>query len=383
MQYYGSVAAASDDAEMAPAGRYWSSMCTYKFERIVGDEAHTLRNPRTLISEGMKQTQTLSKTWLTATPILNHPKDLRGMLAQMWTPNWALHNVGLGFLECYQEAFNPRAFEHTVAGETRLVSFLPPNTEEHKEKYHAYQAALQNNDKIWLLDPDNYKICGSREDWSPYATNLIIPPILKMVMLRMTAASHIDLGDGKPPRRVGEDVPPCSIYAIELQMDRDEARLYNDATHHLYKHLFIGDTDMIEGLQCTTQPSVQGKNSDSPEGIQDAGVHRFIMHSTLDPRLASLTLRNHKDMTKEQKRAAAKTKRNNWVDVDFDHGASFYYAKTRHGREYAIPADRLSLATYMCAKSVKIREILYLLSEWVLKLQEKVILVFEFPMSQW
>ena len=358
-------------------------MCDYEFERIVCDEAHTLRNPQTLVSEGVRQTRTQNKNFLTATPIINHCRELGGMLTQIWNPLWALHKVGVGFLESYGDDFDPQSFKLTENAKTTVVNFVPPDSQEHRQAYLEYQVALKNNDKVWLLDPDNYRVCGSCYQWSPYVTSVIIPPILKMVMLRMTTASHLDLGDGQGLRRVGEEVPPCHVYAIELKMGRDESCQYNDSTHHLFRQLFVGDTDMIKSRTQTTRPSAANPNSDNPEGIQDAGVHRFIMHCTMDPRLASLTLRNHKSMTAEEKKAASKSKRNNWIDVDFDHGASFYFAKTRHGAEYSIPADRLSLATYMCAKSVKIRYVLYLLSEWVIKLHEKVILVFEYPMSQW
>ena len=78
-----------------------------------------------------------------------------------------------------------------------------------------------------------------------------------------------------------------------------------------------------------------------------AGVHRFIMHSTFDPCLVKLTILNNKLISKDQKKAASKLKRNNWAEVDFDNGASFYYVKTRHGKEYSIPLDRLTLATFI------------------------------------
>jgi hypothetical protein len=193
-------------------------------------------------------------------------------------------------------------------------------------------------------------------------------------------AEHIDLGNGIGSRRVGEDVPPCRIYAIEPKMNTKESRLYNDLTHHLFGKLFVGDTNMIKPKETIRKP--KANSNDNPEGIQNSGVHRFLMHSTLNLHLARLTYLNHKGLSADEKKAAKK-RRNNWVDVDFDHRASFTFVKTRHGPEYAIPADRLSLATYLCAKSVKIRYILYLLGEWVLGLQEKVILVFEYPMSQW
>lgn len=219
--FFGSSTASKSNDEL-PVGRVWTSLCHYEFERIVCDEAHTLRNPQALVSEGVKQTRTRNKSFLTATPIVNHCKEVGSILAQIWNPLWALHKVGTGFAECYGDDFDPQSFEYTENMKTKAINFIPPDNEENHEAHLEYQTALKNNDKIWLLDPENYRVCGSRLQWSPSVTSIIIPPILKMVMLRMTTISHIDLGDGQGLRRVGEEVPPCLVYAMELKMNPDE-----------------------------------------------------------------------------------------------------------------------------------------------------------------
>ena len=168
-------------------------------------------------------------------------------------------------------------------------------------------------------------------------------------------------------------------------MDKAEGRLYRSRTQHLFRQLYIGDTDMAAAMAAPKDinPTVQEGNSNVSEGLKDAGVHRYLMHSTFDPRLAALTVRNHKMIGAQKKKAATRGYRNNWADIDFDNGASFYFVKTRHSREYAIPADRLALAMYMSAMAVKIRYTIWLMSEWIIKDEKKAILVFEFPMTQW
>lgn len=101
------------------------------------------------------------------------------------------------------------------------------------------------------------------------------------------------------------------------------------------------------------------------------------------PHILRFTLRNRQRLAADSKLEAERRQYNNWSDVDFDHGASFYYTLTRAGPEYVVPADRLALAAYLCARSVKVRYVLSLLGDWVLKSKEKVILVFEYPMTQW
>ena len=351
----------------------------YEFERVVLDEAHMVRNPKTLVSETIRQVRKRSVHFLTATPMLNHPRDLRGLLSLIWDPNWSLYNVQTGFLECYEADFNPRAV--VLPGEDddaddEVMDVVPPA--EHPEWHAAFTKALGKGHPVWLLDPNNYRACGSRGLWSPEITAKIIPPILRLLELRLTMASAVDLGDGKPARRVADEVPPCHIYSIELQMAPREQRIYNETTRPVMKQLFKGDTSSIQKPTSSIRFSTSG-NSELPEGVQDSGIYRLLMHTVLDPRLATLTTRHRKGTSRKERRASA----NNWVTKDGDYGASYYHRATRHGPEYVVPVDRLSLAVYMSAFSVKIRYALYLVGEFVLKEKTKVILVFEFPMSQW
>ena len=119
--------------------------------------------------------------------------------------------------------------------------------------------------------------------------------------------------------------------------------------------------------------------------MKDAGVHRYLMHSTFDPRLAALTVRNHKMIGAQVKKAATRGYRNNCADIDFDNGASFHFVKTRHSREYAIPADRLALAMYLSAMAVKIRYTIWLMSDIGLRVPNASMVspILASPLSYW
>jgi hypothetical protein len=79
-------------------------LVAYESERVMCDEGHVLRNPKTLVSEGVRQVKKANVHFLTATPILNHSPDLRGFLSLIW--KLRLYNVLPGFMECYNEDFN-------------------------------------------------------------------------------------------------------------------------------------------------------------------------------------------------------------------------------------------------------------------------------------
>ena len=250
------------------------------------------------------------------------------------------------------------------------------------DKHAALEAAISDGYPVYILDPDNYRTAGEDHSWSPDICSIILPPILKLLMLRLSMASEIDLGDGSEPQRIGADVPPCNIYTVELEMHKKEKIVHDQRTLHLLRRLFVGDTGVQEKRAGAAKMSATA-NSEKPEGMMDSGIYRYLMHCTLDPRLGKLTTLGHKRSSTEERRAAAKKRQNNWVDIDYDNGASYYFMATRDGPEYLVPADRLALATYMSAQSVKIRYALGLLGEWCLVQNEKVLLVFEFVMTQW
>jgi hypothetical protein len=120
----------------------------------------------------------------------------------------------------------------------------------------------------------------------------------------------------------------------------------------------------------------------------DAGVNRLLYHTTLDLNLYKLThLKPKKQQGQErldpELERQHKEKPNQWADTDSDHGASYYYIKARDAPHYLVPSDRLALAHFMAAKSVKMRYLITLLGDWVIREKEKVLVVAEYPMSQW
>lgn len=360
--YAGQYNADNDDFD---EGKEWKSRIEYVFERVICDEAHTLRNPSTYISEGVRQVQRMNTHFLTATPILNHCKDLRGMLNLIWNPLFELYNVAPGFIEGYRAEFDPNQVE--INGNT--VSLIPPDTPVNEERRKVFTEAIAKGDRVWVLDPVNYATCGNGNGWSPGIMSILLPPILKTFMLRLSMGSVVDLGADRGDHRVGEEVPECNVYTIQLSMNRTQQQEYQACTEFIVKTLYRRKADGNRKKRSTLALD--------PDLHQDAGVYRWLMHAALDPRLTRLTLRG------QGRKSQGAEIRNQWLDIDYDHGASFFYTQTRSGPEYLIPADRLSMATYMASKSVKMQYLLGLLANWVLEEKKKVILVFEYPMCQW
>ena len=170
------------------------------------------------------------------------------MLSLRFNPHHMLYNAHAGFMESYKDGFDPRSFEmkEELERPARTISMLPPLA--HLEAHSIWTEAMETGEKIWLLDPENYRVCGNGYSWGPVVTLVIISLILRIVMFCITTAFNIDLQDGNPPQRVGEDVPPCHIYSICLGLDKAEGRLYRSRMQHLFRQLYIGDTDMVNAM---------------------------------------------------------------------------------------------------------------------------------------
>ncbi len=367
-------------------GRVYVSLCTYKFERIIIDEAHVMRNTSTLLAESIRQTLKNKIHFLTATPMLNACKDLRGYLFQIFQDSWEI-KARFGFLEQYDPGFDP---SNVVVSNPKLqaddepeyMNVLPPMTSQNA----AFLTAVAAGVPLYVLDPRHFFAAGNQSNWSPDVMERVLPPILRLLMIRVGWETAIDLEDGSVPRRIGEDIPACYIFTVQIKMNRKEKREYDDRTLHLMSSLYTGAlSDVFTPAQLTrTTAHIGGlTNLDSTEGIMNNGIYRFMKHCCIDPRLGKLTYLNHREMSKKERQEAAKLRRNNWTGVDLDNGASFFFVKTRAAPHYAIPSDRLALAQYLAAFSPKSRVALGYLSQWVLGAKEKAILVFEFQMCLW
>ena len=169
-------------------------------------------------------------------------------------------------------------------------------------------------------------------------------------------------------------------------MTNREKKVHDDKTLHMLSALGAGDPNSENGgdtrvAKTQAQQAELDDLADS-EGVVNTGIYRFLKHGTFDPRLCILTELNHREMTREQRAQAAKTRKNNWTNHDMDHGASMFFCRTRDGPQYGIPVDRLTLAKYLCAFSVKMRYALGILADNIRE-KQKTVMVFEYPMPLW
>jgi hypothetical protein len=366
--------------------RVYCSRCRYTFARVIVDEAHILRNPDTLFAEAVFQTLKHAVVFLTATPMLNHPKDLRGYLHQIFK-NWRLDEelFRSDRVRAYLPQLDPRDAElKDASGTARSYNLMPEYDSQDPDVVTLHQSWDKKQLRLWILDPRLYATTGKSYNWNPYICQVMLPPILEMLLIRIDYSSKFDLQDGNPPIRVGDDIPRCEIYTVELAMNGPEKLLHDKLTLHLVDKLGTGQekgSDRVAETAAVTQGTEEAKK-DKESGMIHAGVYRFLKHCTLDPRLGKLTEMNHAGMSKDQKTLASKSRRNNWTGQDFDNGATFFFEQTKDSYAYLPPQDRINLAAYMAAYSVKLKYALDGIARNIAK-GEKTILIYEFPMPLW
>jgi len=370
--------------------KVWVCGIVYTFARVDVDEIHVYRNPRTFQSESVVQTQKRALHGASATPLLNHSRDLIGPLFQVWQPKWTLPKISLGYPGVYDPTFDPlgdNLKDETGPGLTNLLEATEKDSEELREQKTTLATAWAKGERLWVLNPRHYASGGVRSDWSAAYCSLAMKAILPMFMIRITYDTMISLGGTgeKKVVHVGASVPKAHFSTIMLQMNPPEQDEHDRHTDGLLKALNIGNSDDGERREVAEKESTRQdlENGRDGEGMVDNGLFRLLKHCTLDPNLAKLTVLNHAQMTDDEKVNKAKSAKNSWASTDNDCGASFYFLRTRDSSKYGVPGDRLSLAHYMTALSVKIRYLMTRLKTLVLEMKEKVILMFEFPMCLW
>ena len=108
------------------------SHCVGVFGNVIADEAQKLKSVRTVTHVPVSQLQARFYLLLTATPMINLPMDLHGLLSLLWKPEWA---------DAPEAPFAPTQ-EH----------YMEANEELNKE---ANAATI--NRHLWLLNPDIFR----------------------------------------------------------------------------------------------------------------------------------------------------------------------------------------------------------------------------------
>ncbi|KAL8795802.1 MAG: hypothetical protein Q9182_007485 [Xanthomendoza sp. 2 TL-2023] len=157
-------------------------LCGGVFGRVVCDEAQRVKHPSTLTHRSVKELEALFMVQLTATPIINRPVDLFGLLRLFWKASWA-------------ESPDERGKDAV-----QVQGYI---TVPDEQSYYAAMAVLSEPAMLTevnflafrhLLSPEAFRQYTAPTDdrqMDSRLANTIIPPILSIIQLRRTPSNII------------------------------------------------------------------------------------------------------------------------------------------------------------------------------------------------
>lgn len=325
---------------------YWSVFRNI-FARVILDEGHKCENTRTLSHRSIFTLYAPSVWIVTATPMINRANDLLGYLVLLYRTRWQLENwkgISIEDYYCNEE-----------------LEFQPASAEfSNQDEYMAHT----QGERLWVCHPRKFvSLVNSGQLEQPQVAKQVLPAILGLLQLRRTIASSIRAWGEETS--LADDLPIYHIVFAELIDTRDEMKRYEEAWDKCKE--FLNDGLSEAGDQTT--PHVPG--------FRNMAYHRHMSLCTFD---------RHMDRFLEilsKKSLAEKVK--DWYYDSPDDSASMYQRLTQLEGCNPIYSDALGMASYTCARSVKLRYLCGLLVEGIYSKDEairgKTIIMCQWPLE--
>ena len=336
------VSARDESGEYIKApGVIYTTDLAQKFNYIICDEAHKIRNEATLTSEFLALCQPKAFLWLTATPIVNNPKDELGYSRLGWNPQWKLpydvsHNTLYGLEE-----------EEELNGAPSIPDDTPA-----------------------VLDPDMIRKHIVQGMMPPTKAAHILPKIWRQRQLRRTNQTLVDLvADGsEPPICIGETIPKYNIKTVQLGFDRGTARQYSTDYWILATNLST--------VRATEDP--KGLNKEGMEGRTNVLAHKRLSAMTVHPNFIKMDeyYARHSDQRSMMVGDANKASHAK------DHGVTWWQIRTQLDKSAPVYRDRYSAGLFMGLKSPKLSWTAHQINTEVVPFGKKALIFCQWPQTQ-
>ncbi|KAI0467902.1 hypothetical protein F4859DRAFT_524740 [Xylaria cf. heliscus] len=277
--------------------RIFSPLFDQRFNVVVCDEAHILKNKGTASHKTVKVLKRNHILHVTATPMLNHPKDVTAYLLMMWpkceptkVPTEfsyrTMYGMGseLNILDAYQDV---RATGYLRRAGDALQSALHkahqgnrPFNRHHKllEPFIVPPATIPANEQpspiidesdvlfkklksaweggkrpVWLLNPCNFYWASRELGFQFEACREMILPMLQLISVRRGLQTVLVLPNGVKTRPA-DSIPGARFRVVDVQYKKPEQEVYDGIWNEWKKKLFNGEVDS------------QHKKKDKPRG---------------------------------------------------------------------------------------------------------------------
>ena len=300
------------------------------FSLVICDEAHRLKSTRTRMHRSVHLMRPQKLLLVSATICGNQAADIRGVISLMHGVSGHHMPLNASFSELSEYSMMQRK-----------ISELPADN-LHRLDLAKYRASL-DPERFWGLSGTNMDIDLSAA---------LIRPILMLSQIRRYKGLTVELEPGKSVT-VGADIPPYRVLTVELQMSHVQAELYADSHRILANNMGTG-TD-----------------AETDEGHTNIGRHRWLSHASFNASLDRF-----------RSRAPTGVKHIDGWHKQGVHGSTFYHRLTRGEDVDVCYRDRVSFATWMCKRSVKLQWLAGFLLHTCINANKKVLIFTKWPVIQ-
>ena len=335
------------------------------FCRVLLDEGHKCRNPRTNIAEAIRGLKAPWKWVMSATPMLNRAVDFTAYLHMFWKPEWNIDEVA--------ENNDNRTF-HFYKTHCRPL-YTPIYAPGGELDLHA------QNMPLWRLNPAAYSKYISQQDVAVRVRGAydVLRLVIPLLMLRRTQATRFQAFGREI--RIGDSIPPYHICTVELGFgdklaEHEYRREFNKAVEYLHSgaNFEDGDGSRLSDLHGVRDPyAIASGNT----GTRSFAAHRKLGILTFNPALASLIKRTGKNnMVSHVEK---------WYNEYDDLGMSLYFHLTKPDRNLPMYADRTSFAQYIAKDSPKLQYLAKLMNDICLAETDpgRALIFTDWPVNQW
>ena len=266
---------------------HWKNYLTGVFHRAIMDEAQKIQSRKAWASHAVRSIKPRVINMYTATPMINRPSDLLGLLKLLWRKEWEA-----SWMKPTAPTVDDYASVYTNEFEPQLNKNMMFSTDD-----------IERN--LWILNPARFEIWswGDRNDqfMTPAVSKKVIPPILTVLQLRRTMSTVIKGVPGEEEKPIGAQIPPAKWTTVELGMSPRALEEY-----------------MITHKECESR--LGGGYDEKAKAFRgDAAVHRQMCISTFNPEL--------RKMWKKSKSSVKKLEALRQANEDY--GAAAYFTITR------------------------------------------------------